>query len=209
MRSSENSACLPSFAELLKDFGRDELERHEYSVYGLQSNLTLGYLNPAWFRFAQQNGGHSIVDAWGLGSDVLEATTGPARRLYETLFRSCLERGRASRQDYECSSASQYRRFRMDVYPLREGRGAIVINSIRVDRPHSDDRVAQAPIEERYTDANGLILQCSFCRCVQRVKEPGHWDWVPAWVENEPENATGGLCHPCHEKYFNSPPEVR
>ena len=121
----------------MEGFDGLEFERHEHAVYGLKPDLTVAYLNPAWFEFARRNGGESIREYWGLGSNVLDATTGPARALYEDLFHSCLETGRPRRQEYECSSIAQVRCFHMVVYPIRGRRGLLVINSIFVDHPRS------------------------------------------------------------------------
>lgn len=206
MQDCETSLSVPGFAELIEGFGGAEVEHHADAAYGLLPDLTLGYLNPAWFRFASKNGGRSISDRWGLGASVLDATSGPAREFYESRFRRCLDSGLPWRQGYECSSEERNRHFHMDVHPLREGSGLLVVSTSFVDRPHPKDRISMPPNEELYTNAEGLILQCSFCRRVNRPSEPGQWDWVAAWVREVPHNVTGGICQPCYQSHFRQAP---
>jgi hypothetical protein len=60
--STEPSARLdPDFAELLRDHRVDDLNELDGVAYGLFADYTLGYMNPAWFRFAQQNGGEPQI----------------------------------------------------------------------------------------------------------------------------------------------------
>lgn len=202
-----SSVSLPEFRALLEGSGADAIEGHDSAVYGLLPGLTLGYLNPAWFRFAQANGGESMLERWGLGADVLMATSGLARILYQKHFRRCLERGQTWRHDYECSSDELYREFHMEVRPLGVGRGLLVLNTLLVEQQHGSERVALEPIEALYVGGDGLIRQCAFCRRVLRARDPARWDWVPEWVKHAPSNLTGGLCKSCHHLHFSGSPE--
>lgn len=208
MGTGDSSVTTPAFAGLLRGFGEEQLERHSGAVFGLSRGLQLAYLNPAWFAFARDNGGPGIVDEWGLGAHVLDAISGPARLLYEREYRRCLESGTTWQQDYECSTPERYRTFHMDVFPLRDGEGLLVVNSPVVDRPHGESREPAPPDEGLYTDADGLIVQCSFCRRVRRADGSEQWDWVPEWVADRPETITGGLCLPCYRVRFGEDDDV-
>jgi hypothetical protein len=195
MDAGETSVAVPGFTRHLRGFGEEQLERHT-------GDLDLAYLNPAWFRFARDNGGHAVLTNWGLGANALDAISGPARDLYEREYRRCLESGKPWHHDYECSTAERYRTFHMDVFPIPDGGGLLVVHSPVVDRPHGASRDPLPPDEARYTDADGHVLQCSFCRRVQRVDGSERWDWVPDWVAHQPENVTGGICAPCLQVRF-------
>jgi len=203
VRDADEAVCLPGFGGLLDGYGEDELRRHEDAVYALTPELDLAYLNPAWFRFADANDGASIRARWGLGASVLDAIGGPARALFAQAFARCLERGSAWSHDYECSSYERFRRFHMDVFPLEAARGLLVVHTLVAEGPHGAERVERPPVAARYTDAAGLVLQCSFCRRVQRADGSGAWEWVPAWVHDPPAHVTGGLCRPCLRVHFS------
>jgi len=198
------------FSRGLDGHWREHIEHHEDAVYGLLPDLTIGYLNPAWFRFADENGGEAIAERWGLGSCVLDAMHGPVRDLFEREFRRCFNSGRPWQHDYECSSAKRFREFHMDAFPVRGGLGLLVISTLTAAHSHGSDRVALKPTESLYLDKDGLILQCGYCRRVQQSGGSRKWDWVPSWVDEQPENVTGGLCIPCYQTRFpEAPPSER
>jgi hypothetical protein len=202
MKPGGESASDERFSELLSSLWTEHVERHEHVVFGLLPDLTLGYMNPAWFRFARDNGSEEILDRWGLGSNVIDAISGPLRRLFEREYRRCFDEASAWQHDYECSSASRFREYHMDAFPLEAGRGLLVINSLTEDRPHGAERVARPPLESLYTNDDGLILQCGYCRRIQRVDGSETWDWVPEWIRSQPDNVTGGLCTACYLSRF-------
>ena len=193
----------PEFRRLLSGFDLDDLETNECAVYGVHADWTLGYLSPAWFRFATQNGGADIPTRWGLGANVLDVC-GPLRSFYEENFRRCLEQELTWEHDYECSSAHEFRRFHLLVYPLQRGGGLLLVNNLVVE--HAHDPVARPtwePLQKRYRQPSGLVVQCCHCRRVQRAGN-GEWDWVPAWVDRAPVNVTGGLCKPCYQVHYRA-----
>src|SRR3954452_13925056 len=76
----------------------------------------------------------------------------PDRAYYKKVFEDLLAHSRSWGRLYECSSPSDYRQFHMRVLPLMEPGGLMVINSIRMERPH--DRISCAAIEERFRNPN-------------------------------------------------------
>ncbi len=204
MPVGEKSVCDERFLGLLGGRLGEHAEQHEASVFGLLPDLTIGYLNPAWFRFARDNGGEEVSERWGLGAPVLEAMHGPVRALFEREYRLCFEKCRAWQHDYECSSPRVFREFHMDVFAIGGARGLLVINTLTAEHPHGSDRVAMKPEESLYLDEHGLILQCGYCRRIQRSDGSERWEWIPEWVENQPDNVTGGLCVPCYQTRFPS-----
>jgi hypothetical protein len=192
------------FPSLLEDFSLKTLEGHPHSTYALSPELCLIYLNPAWFRFAAENGGEpEISERFCIGTQVCGAISQPLREFYRGVYARILMSGQLWQHDYECSSAEVYRRYHQTVYSLRKRAGLLVVNSLVRELPHnSETHHASPPDEGRYAGLGGLITQCCHCRRVQRIAEPDVWDWVPAWVERMPFNTTGGLCPVCYEYYW-------
>lgn len=192
------------FPSLLSGVTVETLEADPHSTYALSPELSLIYLNPAWFRFAKENAGEPAISMrFGLGTPVCAAIAAPLKEFYSGAYLRALETGEAWDHDYECSSADRYRRYHQTVYPLHNRAGLLVVNSLVQDQPHNPETHAPSPPrEERYTGAQGLIIQCCHCRRVQRAAEPELWDWVPAWVKRMPLRTSHGLCPICYEYYW-------
>lgn len=193
-----------SFASLLVSFGEDALAEHEGTIYGLWPDLTLAYFNPAWFRFAAENNGEPAISTqWGLGRSVLDAICEELQALYRNAYRDCLSSRAAWNQDYECSSGRIFRRFRMTAYPLADGQGLLVVNSLIAEQPHdSDARPPRVAEDRRYRDERGIVVQCAWCRRIRHPRRAARWDWVPAWVDRPPSATSHGICEPCYGHYF-------
>jgi hypothetical protein len=171
-------------------------------VFCLDLNLKITYCNPAWDRFARENGGSGLCLPAPIGRCVLEAVGGAERDYFEKLFRRVLTQSEPWERDYECSSGALFRKFRQRLVPMREGRGLVVMNSLCIERPH--DRPSCPSLDEVYRNSDGIIVMCSSCRRTRR-NLPGErlWDWVPAFVDRFPEGTSHGLCHPCFEAYYD------
>jgi hypothetical protein len=197
----------PDFEKTLVGFDVGELDRHRGAVFGLWPDLTLAYLNPAWFAFAAANDGDEIPARWGLGRYVLEAVPDVLDRFYRRLYMERLEKAWIRTpyplaHSYECSSATVYRRFAMHVYALRRGKGLLVVNSPFVESPHGADRPAANGTDAAYRNAEGLVLQCAHCRRVESQRLAGSWDWVPRWVDEPPKGVVAALCEVCRDYYY-------
>lgn len=195
------------FAELLRDHRVDGLNEHDGVVYGLFADYTLGYMNPAWFRFAQQNGGEPQISRdWPLHRSVLDCADGALRGYLASGLDRCLQSGETWEHEYECSSAAVYRLHHQIVYPLADRRGLLVVNSPVVERPHDPARRPPKEADDKiYADANGLFTQCSSCRRMRNYRIPGRWDWVPEWIENSPQRTSHTFCPTCFGYYFPAP----
>ena len=192
----------PEFDALLADFDRTAMQRHKGTIYGLWPDLTLAYMNSAWTSFSEDNGGESkIGSAWNLGRHILAAMSGPLRPFYAENYRRCLAEDRPWEHVYECPSATLYRQLHMTVFPLGQGEGFLVINSLRQESAHPG--IASSPLRELYENEHGHLVQCSHCRRVRRAGEDQHWDWVPDWVATQPGNTSHGLCEPCVGFYYS------
>lgn len=177
------------------------LERSSHACFALTESLDICYCNPAWDRFAVENGGSPDV----LGERVLHT---PFLRYlpeemvpkFTALFKTARARGRPQAHDYECSSAQVFRLYRMQVYPLQPGCGFAVINTLRVARPHT--RVAFEPDDAKYLHQDGMLRMCANCRRTRRVDDSTAWDWVPDYVDHRRPNVSHGVCEFCAEYYY-------
>lgn len=192
-----------SFAPSLEEHDLEALERYAGTVYAIRPDFRLAYMNPAWFRFAEINGGEpDISRRWPLGAPVMPAISAALRSFYEIKFRACLHRGEPWNHDYECSSAGAFRRYRQTTYPLKNGEGLLIVNSLELEAPHDPaKRPPMPPAEVKYRDDKGAINQCASCRRVKVPKAADRFDWVPAWVEQPPSGVSFLLCPPCERHY--------
>lgn len=200
------------FVSLLSPhFRLQDLEESSATIYGLWADLTLAYMNPAWVRFAELNNGQPrVANEWGLGASYLRAIPLSLRPFYTEFLGNTPDVGEAQHpvaHEYECSSATVYRRFSMQAYAMPEREGFVVINSLVVESQH-DSRIRAPHDPERilYEDADGSILQCAHCRRVKVASDPFRWDWVPAWVDVSPSAVSHGLCPVCFEYYYAAQP---
>lgn len=167
------SRSAPEFAEdLARELRVASLEAHPWPVVGLRRDGIIGYINPAWSRFAHDNGDGPEVDQhWSVGANYFEAIATPLRAFYRQLLAEAPHREASLRphaHEYECSSPEVYRRFSLQVYTLADARGHVLINSLVVEHPHDAARAPLAPNDARYRDDNGLVHQCAHCRRVER-----------------------------------------
>ena len=192
------------FAKLLGDFDLSSLRAHSGAVYGVWSDFRLAYLNPAWFRFAHENGGEpSVSRHWRLGASILDGIASPVREFYQAKYRHALRSHTVWNHEYECSSDTLYRLLHQIVYPLGSAEGLLVVNSVRVERAHSQtERPARPADDAIYRDKQGRLHQCAHCRRVKNLLELERWDWVPEWVRVVPPPVSHRLCPSCVAHYY-------
>lgn len=204
-----HGTCSPDFAKLLTGFDLAAMDQHAGSVYGLWPDLSLAYLNQAWFRFASENNGEPAISAhWSLGAPYMAAIPEPLQPFYTDIFTTALTStpvptSRPLQHEYECSSASLYRRFLMTIYPVKNGAGLLVVNTLSAECPHeASDRPPHPANPEVYADQDGIVRQCTHCRRIQVAATPALWHWVPAWVEHCPPSTSHTLCNFCLDYYY-------
>ncbi len=207
----DSARCTDAFRPLLAGFSEDALEWADGTIFGIDAQDRLAYLNPAYFRFAEANDGEpGISTRWGLGASVMEATPPVLRAAYRERFAAC--RGRAGsaepplQHEYECSSPSHLRRFAMTLYPLGRGEEILVVNSLRVEIPHPAAGARSATLATTdYANADEIVRQCAHCRRVENLRVAFRWDWVAEWVAQPPPTTSHVLCSTCLDHYYPRP----
>ena len=180
---------------------RSVLERSQAVICVLDPELRITYCNPAWDAFARKNGGSGALAQGVIGSRLLEAVADPLRNFYQEFFARARATGQVQEFDYECSSAEVYRSFHMQVLPLKQERGYLVVHSLRVEKP-LDFRSAHVPDDRRYAGPDGIIVMCCHCRRTRRAQDPEVWDWVPAYVGLQQGKVSHGLCPVCYAYFY-------
>lgn len=200
--------CSPGFDALVAAYSPDMAERHEGTVFGLWSDLSLAYFNPAWLSFGAANHAPAaLLTAACLGTPVVELTAEPLREFYRDFYGFGLKMQRRTRRPlqhiYECSSATEFRQFNMTLYPLGAARGLLVVNTLVTAEAHdAARRPPHEPDVGAYSDEDGMIRQCAHCRKIRRGVAGARWDWVPAWVEQPPRETSHTLCTFCMDYFY-------
>lgn len=182
------------------DYAQSAVQADPSVIFCLDSDLRITYCNPAWDRFALENGGEALCSPAPIGRSVLDFISGPDRDYFATHYRRVLRGTEPWEHDYECSSPDTFRKFRLRALPMRTRAGLMVINSLCVEHPL--DLVGHPPLEAVYRMDNGMIVMCSGCRRTRRVEPASVWDWVPGLVERMPLDISHGICERCKELYY-------
>lgn len=180
------------------DFPRAEVDRSQDVIYLLNPELRIVYCNPAWDKFAKENGGSSAASCRQVsGTDLFSYISDDLQATYFNAFASARIKGR-SELAFECSSPTHYRQFRMRIWLLRQGYA--VANSMEVERPH--EREILQPDYSHFEDSR--ITLCAGCRRTKNRLTPGTWDWVPYFLEDKLISVNHRLCPACRVYYRGS-----
>lgn len=196
-----NAQCDPAFRPLLSGFAEGALENTAAIVYGVWSDLTLAYLNPAWFAFAAKNQGEPTISRdWTLGRSILPAIPSPILPFFQTHYARCVGETRPWEHVYECSSPDSYRKFHMKAFPLGDAEGLLFVNSLVTEFPVVAS--GETPCSDPYVTRHGFAIQCCHCRRFRRGESSMTWDWIGAWVKQTPVNVSHGICETCFGFYY-------
>lgn len=195
---------IKDFETKLSGIDFQTIENSKHSIFGLSEKLELIYFNKAWFEFALLNKGEPCISArFPLGTPFQNAITGELGQFYVQKFLEVIRCGQPWYHEYECSSSKTYRVFHQGVYPLKNGEGLIVVNSIKVEKKiRKRDGAVFSPKKKDYMQKFGFLTQCSNCRRTQRANQSEIWDWVPCWVDDIPKGVSHSICPICFDFYW-------
>jgi len=118
----------------------EAIEHDPSIVFALDCELKLFYCNQAWDRFAESNGGAAVKRPTTYGMCVLDAIPEPLKTLYRSAYLNVFATSRQWVHEYECSSATLYRLFRMTALRRPKDDFILVSNFLLDERPHGDER---------------------------------------------------------------------
>jgi len=185
---------------LLAGFDAKRLSEDPSTLVALDEDNVIVWVNSGWERFARENGGECVLARFGPGASYLSGIDPLLRGFFKTAFGNALVTGDRFELDYECSSTRSYRQFHMAALPLG-GRGLLLVHSRLVE--DALQREASRLASAAYRGSTGSVVQCANCRRVRRA-DGSAWDWVPAWVERSPEQASHGICPSCRGYYWGA-----
>ncbi len=175
----------------------DSFETDPAVIYALDRDDRLTHCNLAWDRFAFDNNGASAARQHQLTRCIFDSIPVSLTAFYRDLYKSV----RTTRQErthiMECSSPLLFRRFHMSIRPFGEA-GLLTVNTLLEETPHSRE---SHEADSRYVDRNGIVMICSHCRRTRNVLQPEIWDWVPAFLGNDPR-VSHGLCPLCLNYHY-------
>lgn len=190
------------FISKLVEIDFETLEKDPHSIYAIDENFNLIYFNEAYFQFARENEGEpQITNNYSLGSNVLKAINGDIKKMYSQLLVEVLATGKSKNLSYECSSVKKYRLFMQKLYPLKNTKGVVILNSLQVEREIENE---PSLLEKNYLQETGFINQCSNCRRTQSVIDLNKWDWVPDYISTMPKNMSHTICPICFDYYWKN-----
>jgi hypothetical protein len=176
----------------------DPLEESADVCYALDPELRLIYRNPAWDRFALENGAPELACDSVYGTDLQQVIGRELIPFYMAAF-ATLERDRVVWECiYDCSSPGVFRKFRMQIQLLAPS-GYLVRNSLLIEEAHAPS--ALSSFQDHLSPDSPIIL-CMHCRCTRRVHMPSHWDFVPAHLDRSLTNVSHSLCPVCLEYFY-------
>lgn len=173
--------------------------RCDDSCYALDVGLRIRAVNQGYLAFAAANGLPDVLQRYPLGTPLSQAFNG---LMLEVAVERCLHVLRqqdVAHFDYECSSPTHFRLFRMSLMAIHGGYGLLVNSHRIVETPHEDPVAALGP---EHRDALGVIHQCSHCRKVHHQRECERWDWIPSLVAHPDRQISHGLCPHCLDHYY-------
>lgn len=188
------------FLETVAEPVVEALDLEPDTIYALDAELRVCFVNPGWAAFAAGNEGLAFLARPIVGLP-LEAAVGPDLwPFYAPLLRAALESGVGFTHDYPCDSPTTTRVFRMrvNVVDAPAGRFLVVHND-----PIRIGPAAAAPVEVRaedFTEADGMMRMCAHCRRSRRRDQK--WVWVPEYLNAPPAVVSHTLCASCLELHY-------
>lgn len=164
------------------------------TIYALDEDLKIVRCNPAWDRFANENGAAEPSRSSVFGIYIMDVVPAVLHDFYASAYVAVRRFQREWWHVFDCSSANTLRSFQMRILP-GDPWGLVVINTLLREAP-SDEKTVVEPLQH-YADADGVVTMCAHCRRVEHLTQPGRWDWVPFLLNANQALVKPGLCEFC------------
>lgn len=176
------------------------LDRSPDVIYFIDRAFTLCGFNPAWVRFAEENGGQEVLKKYTPGSSILDAIPPIILDFYQSAYRAAVYDEKRFDHDFHCSSSGVFRRMHQTAYPLPKRAGLMIVNCLVESYPHTDP--AEILASKHFKEHTRIISMCAHCRKIQNQAEPLKWEWIPAAFDYDKNQISHGLCPACSRFYY-------
>jgi len=167
-------------------------------IYALDDGLRIVRCNPAWDRFARENGASDLYGSRVSGLAIMDVVPKALRDYYVEAYEAVRKFHREWWHIFDCSSPGLFRSFQMRILPGDPG--IVVINTLLHEEPSGPDQTVRRL--EQYTDAEGIITMCAHCRRVEHLTQPGRWDWAPSLLRANQALVKPSLCGFCTAYHY-------
>lgn len=175
------------------------------TIYVVDRNYNLVDYNNGYKLFAIENDGEDILNNWKIGANILPAIPEMIQGIIKKMYDDVILNDKTIEHEYDCHSATTFRRFRMRILPFMNGFALHEHCLIESSQLSGVQNVSDEEIESRYTDNNGIIHQCCHCRKIQSCTDTNNWVWVVSLIhrnDNYYPRISHTLCPVCMLHYF-------
>lgn len=164
-------------------------------MYLLDDELRLVDCNPAWERFALENGGHGLSRPEVCGRLILDFVPDVLRTFYLHKYWLAKRAAGPTYFDYDCSTPERIRLFRMTMSPLDEL--LLVTNQLRLEEKCAPRLPLTVEEGSHYISSTGFVIMCANCRKTRQRESEAHWDWIPEMLSQDAFKVSHSLCPKC------------
>lgn len=183
---------------LLRRYDLNSIEDDDSIIIGLDAQLCIQLLNPAWDVQAEHFGATRALQRWQIGRPILDAVSGAEGDFYRDAFTGAAQGERPWRWAYDCDDEFTRRRYLLVSYPL--GQGAQLLVHSKVYEVAVEGSPAQA-IRARYLQDDGVIVRCAYCARFRHPARQSLWE-ATAEETRDTHDVSHGICHLCASFHF-------
>jgi hypothetical protein len=183
---------------ILRYFNLKALDTDKAQIAFIEPNGVILWFNLAWKDFALRNGGEDILTRFGVGASYYAGISGELRGAFQDQLTHCLNVGEPFCLEYECSSTTRYKLYRLRALPIEQE--ALLLEHSELVSYAREVTAEAEPFEPNFIHPTRLIYQCSNCRRTKTLD--GAWVWVPKWVNASPSCTSHGICKVCAGFYW-------
>ncbi len=185
--------CMDEF----RQFDSKWIEQSRNTILGIDRDFRIIMLNQAYFAFAVANSGENIASDFGIGTNILDAISGPQKVYYRELFASCFDKNEPTAHEYECSSPGVFRLLKLFIYPTSQKNVLLLDHAVIVEQSRQLNTISLS--RDTYIDDHGTMHQCGHCRRV-RHNDGSRWDWLNGAFDYP--DVSHGICESCLATYY-------
>jgi hypothetical protein len=164
-------------------------------MFLLDDELRLVDCNPAWERFAEENGGHGLSCREVCGRLILDFVPDVLRTFYLHKYWLAKRTVAGTHLAYDCSSPDRIRLLRMTMLPLDDL--LLVTNHLRLEEKCEPRPPLTVEEAGHYIAPTGFVVMCANCRKTRRRQSETDWEWIPEMLSHDHSKVSHSLCTRC------------